>query len=57
MDLKNKIFEIQKLISLNKNKILDIKNYLSNPSNTEILYNSKKFTKNLENIFQNLMKI
>ena len=42
---------------LNKNKILDIKNYLSNPSNTEVLYNSKKFTKDLENIFQNLMKI
>jgi predicted O-linked N-acetylglucosamine transferase (SPINDLY family) len=42
---------------LNKNKILDIKNYLSDPSNTEILYNSKKFTKDLENIFQNLMKI
>ena len=42
---------------LNKNKILDIKNYLSNPLNTEILYNSKKFTKDLENIFQNLIKI
>ena len=42
---------------LNKKKILDIKNYLSDPSNTEILYNSKKFTKDLENIFQNLMKI
>jgi protein O-GlcNAc transferase len=42
---------------LNKNKILDIKNYLSDPSNTEILYNSKKFTKDLENIFQNLVKI
>ena len=42
---------------LNKNKVLDIKNHLSNPSNTEILYNSKKFTKDLENIFQNLMKI
>jgi predicted O-linked N-acetylglucosamine transferase (SPINDLY family) len=42
---------------LNKNKILDIKNYLSDPSNTEILYNSKKFTKDLENIFQNLIKI
>jgi predicted O-linked N-acetylglucosamine transferase (SPINDLY family) len=42
---------------LNKNKILDIKNYLSDPSNTETLYNSKKFTKDLENIFQNLIKI
>ena len=42
---------------LNKNKILEIKNYLSNPSNTQILYNSKKFTKDLENIFQNLVKI
>jgi protein O-GlcNAc transferase len=42
---------------LNKNKILDIKNYLSDPSNTEILYNSKMFTKDLENIFQNLVKI
>ena len=44
-------------LKLNKKKILDIKNYLSDPSNTEILYNSKKFTKDLENIFQNLMKI
>jgi protein O-GlcNAc transferase len=42
---------------LNKNKILDIKNHLSNPSNTENLFNSKKFTKELENIFLDLVKI
>lgn len=42
---------------LNKNKILVIKNYLSNSSNTKILYDSKKFTKDLENIFLNLVKI
>ena len=42
---------------LNKNKILDIKNHLSNPSSTENLFNSKKFTKELENIFLDLVKI
>jgi len=44
-------------LGLNKNKILDIKNYLSNPKNTNILFNNRKFTKDLENIFLNLMQV
>ena len=43
-------------IALNKNKQKKLKNHLSNPEKTDSLFNNKKFTKNLENIFLDLIK-
>ena len=42
-------------IALDKNKLLKLKAHLANSSNTDNLFNSKKFTKDLENIFLNLI--
>ena len=43
-------------IALNKNMLKELKVHLSNKSNTDSLFNSKKFTKDLENIFLNLIE-
>ena len=40
----------------NKNKINDLKNHLKNSKNVNRLFDSEKFTKDLENIFLNLLK-
>ena len=40
----------------NKNKIDDLKNHLKNSKNVNRLFDSEKFTKDLENIFLNLVR-
>jgi predicted O-linked N-acetylglucosamine transferase (SPINDLY family) len=43
-------------IALDRNKLAKLKAHLANQNNTDNLFNSKKFTKDLENIFLNLIK-
>jgi len=52
----NDYIKIAVEIALNKNKLIELKTHLSNPNNTDNLFNSKKFTKDLEDIFLNLIK-
>ena len=43
-------------LALSKNKIKNLKNHLKNQENLDNLFNSKRFTKDLENIFLKLVK-
>lgn len=43
-------------LALNKNKINNLKNHLKNPNNLRHLFDSKRFTRDLENIFLKLVK-
>ena len=52
----NEYIKIAVEIALDRNKLLELKEHLTNPNNTNNLFNSRKFTKDLENIFLNLMK-
>ena len=52
----NEYIKIATEIALDKNKLVELKAHLANPNNTDNLFNSKKFTKDLENIFLNLIK-
>ena len=44
-------------IASDKKKLWDLKNHLNNNDNTEKLFDSKKFTKELEEIYKNVMKL
>ena len=52
----NEYIKIAVGIALDRNKLVELKAHLANPNNTDNLFNSKKFTKDLENIFLNLIK-
>ncbi len=43
-------------LAMSKNKIKNLKNHLKNQKNLDNLFNSKRFTKDLENIFLKLVK-
>ena len=44
-------------IANDKKKLLDLKNYLTIKDNTKKLFDSKKFTENLEEIYKNIIKL
>ena len=44
-------------IATDKKKLWSLKNHLNKNDNTEKLFNSKKFTKDLEKIYKNVMKL